>query len=253
MKLPFILFFLSSYAFAAANDTYINQRNSTNTNTAPITIPVPVSNALYYLDRANLTPKHATLGTGLQITGDVLGLTTPIPTATSQITNDSGYITSTSLAPYATITAVNAGLATKLTTPSCPTSQYLRGDASCANFPAINSLGSPNTRTLSLATAYQCTDTSRSCRVTLTVACPLTLSILAGSTCAGEVRIGSTNGVATGSGTNIAPIQRNASGILGLSTNDYETKSINIPVGWYFAVRQTSGTVNIVSAFDQAD
>ena len=50
--------------------------------------------------------------------------------------NDAGYITSSALAPYATITALNSGLATKqnvITTGS--TAQYFRGDLSLATFP----------------------------------------------------------------------------------------------------------------------
>lgn len=113
--------------------------------------------------------------------------------------------------------------------------------------------GTPNSRSISLATAYQCTDTAKACVVTITVACPLTVSILAGATCAGEMRLGSTNAVASGSGTLIAAVQRNASGVVGLATNDYETKSLAVPVGWYFAVLQPSGTgLTIISTFDQS-
>lgn len=71
--------------------------------------------------------------------------------------------------------------------------------------------------------------------------------------CAGETRFGSSNTVATGGGTNVAPIQRNASGILGLSTNDYETKTISVPTGWFFALSQTTGSgMTVISAFDQS-
>lgn len=153
-----------------------------------------------------------------------------------------------------TTAALTAGLATKFNSPSGTTAQYLRGDGSLATLPTPSTVGSPASRSVSLSTAYQCTDNTKSCTVTATMTCPLTLSLLAGATCSGEVRIGSANTVASGGGTNIAPIQRNASGILGLSTNDYETKTIRIPIGWYFAIRQTAGAgMTVISVFDQAE
>lgn len=41
---------------------------------------------------------------------------------------------------------------------------------------------------------------------------------------------------------------------IGLNQNSVQTTSytINLPVGWFIAVRQTSGTVSISSAFDQS-
>lgn len=132
-------------------------------------------------------------------------------------------------------------------------SQYVRGDGVVANFPSSPSfsVGYPSSRSITLATAYQCTNTAKPCQIVINVRCPLTLSLLVGATCEGEIRVGSSNTVATGGGANIAPIYRNASGIIGLSTNDIETKTISIPAGGYFAVRQTTGAVNIVSVFEQ--
>lgn len=133
-------------------------------------------------------------------------------------------------------------------------SQYVRGDGTIADFPEASSfsISYPSSRSVSLGTAYQCTDTTKPCQVTVNVRCPLSLSLLTGATCEGEVRVGNSSSVSTGGGTNIAPIYRNASGVLGLSTNDTETKVVSIPTGGYFAVRQTSGTVNIVSVYEQA-
>lgn len=71
-----------------------------------------------------------------------------IPTLTSQLTNDSGFVgssalssylqTSTAAGTYATITNLNA----KFTTPAGTTAQYLRGDGSTATFPTIPTLNS---------------------------------------------------------------------------------------------------------------
>lgn len=61
-----------------------------------------------------------------------------IPSATSQLTNDSGFITSSSLSPYATSSALTSGLATKQGTITLgTTAQYFRGDFSLAAFPSI--------------------------------------------------------------------------------------------------------------------
>lgn len=60
-----------------------------------------------------------------------------VPAAVSQLSNDLGYLTSTSLSGYATTLALSTGLAAKYNSPSCPTSQYIRGDGSCSAFPSI--------------------------------------------------------------------------------------------------------------------
>lgn len=121
-------------------------------------------------------------------------------------------------------------------------------------------VGAPNTRSISLATAYQCTDNTKPCTFTLTMQCPLNSLLTGSSTCAGEVRIGSANTVASGaSGTVIGPINRSVTGVstlLAFSNGDYETKTIRLPTGWYIAVRQTNsqgGTLTVPGAFDQSE
>lgn len=162
----------------------------------------------------------------------------------------------------------NAGTATALANngSNCSSGEYSRGvDASgnaesCTALPSIPSelvVGTPNSRTMSAATAYQCTDNTKPCTFTITVSCP-TLSVLGTTTCTGEVRIGSANTVASGaSGTVIAPIQRQVGGILGLASSDYETKTVHVPTGWYIAVRNTATSSGaaafaIPAAFDQS-
>lgn len=59
------------------------------------------------------------------------------PTNVSSFTNDSGYITSSSLSPYATTSALTSGLSAKQNTITTgTTSQYVRGDLSLATFPS---------------------------------------------------------------------------------------------------------------------
>lgn len=164
-----------------------------------------------------------------------------------------------------TVTTISGNAATSTALAAngnnCSSGQYARGvdaggnaEGCTATSAGTYTVGSPNSRTMALATAYQCTDNSKPCSFTVSVSCPYTLSLLAGATCGGEVRIGSANTVASGaSGTAIAPVQRSASGILGLATNDYETKTIDLPAGWYIAVRQTTGSgMTIPAAYDQS-
>lgn len=117
------------------------------------------------------------------------------------------------------------------------------------------SVGSPTSRgSLTLSTAYQCTNTSKPCVFTVTTNCPLT-GFGGQTTCAGEIRIGSASTVANGSsGTVISSLSRSLTGLSALLTfgsSDNDTTTIHMPAGWYIAVRQTTGTSLTSSAFDQ--
>lgn len=119
----------------------------------------------------------------------------------------------------------------------------------------VNSFGSPTTRTLSLATAYQATNTAKPAIVTVNITSTANLSLSGGTTNSATVLIGSTNAVASGTGTIMCPYSNSSTGSLtiGLNTNTISTLSctVALPTGWYFAIRQTAGTVTITSAFDQ--
>lgn len=120
--------------------------------------------------------------------------------------------------------------------------------------PSAFSAGAPTSRTLSLATAYQCTTTSNPCTWTITTNCPITG--FGTSSCAGEIRIGSNSNIASGaSGTVIVPISRSFTGLSALLTfgnSNNDASSITLPAGWYLAVRQPSGSgLTVQSAFDQ--
>ncbi|HBP5444009.1 TPA: hypothetical protein L6B67_02590 [Pseudomonas aeruginosa] len=123
--------------------------------------------------------------------------------------------------------------------------------------PTEFSVGSPTSRNVSLATAYQCTNTARPCSITITLQAQSSVSLSGASNNEGAVTIGSTSGVATGTGTNIATYKNNLGGtlVIGLNLNSQQanTYSVLLPAGWYFAVRQTAGSgLEVVSAFDQA-
>lgn len=134
----------------------------------------------------------------------------------------------------------------------------LGSSAQCGNSgPAVPvTMGTPNTRTLSLATAYQATDPTKIAIVTVNITSTATISLTSGATNTADILIGSTNGVASGTGSSLCKYTNSNTGALtiGLNLSTVMTTSctLNLPVGWYFAVRQTAGTVSIQSAFDQS-
>lgn len=123
------------------------------------------------------------------------------------------------------------------------------------SIPAAFTAGYPTTRTVALATAYQCTNTAKPCSFTVTLSSTASLSLAGGTTNTADVLVGSTSGVATGTGTVIAKYSNTMTGTLivglGVNTNANSSYSVIIPAGGFFAVRQTAGTISVVSAYDQ--
>lgn len=64
------------------------------------------------------------------------GNVTGAPTNVSSFTNDAGYITSSSLTPYATTSALTSGLAAKLSIPTGTSGQFLNGLGAPVSAPA---------------------------------------------------------------------------------------------------------------------
>lgn len=121
--------------------------------------------------------------------------------------------------------------------------------------PAGASIGTPTSRSLSLATAYQATDPTKPAMVTINLTSTANLSLSGGTTNSADVVIGATNAVASGTGTTVGKYSNASTGTLtiGLNTNAIAAQptTFGLPAGWFFAVRQTSGTVTVTSAFDQ--
>lgn len=113
----------------------------------------------------------------------------------------------------------------------------------------------PNTRSLSLATAYQATDNTRSAVVTVNLSSSAVLNLSGGQTNSADIVIGATSAVSSGTGTVIGKYRNSLTGTLtiGLGITNIADAPITfaLPPGWYFAIRQTGGTVSITSAFDQ--
>lgn len=132
----------------------------------------------------------------------------------------------------------------------------LDGKASVSHTHPPSNFGGPTSRTLSLATAYQATDSTKPSFVTINLTSTANFSLIGGTTNSADIVIGSTNAVASGTGTVFGKYANSITGTIAIGLNmnsqSAQTYTIPLPVGWYFAVRQTSGTVTITSAFDQS-
>lgn len=149
--------------------------------------------------------------------------------------------------PLETVSAFNTAIASYSTTTQMNT-------AIAAAAPAAYAVGAPTSRTLSLATAYQATTTAKPATIVVNLTSTAAISLSGGATNTATVVMGSTNGVAGGTGTAICNYTNSNTGTLtiglNLSTIAGSTCSFSLPAGWYFAVRQTAGTVTVTSAFD---
>src|SRR6201996_9412787 len=122
----------------------------------------------------------------------------------------------------------------------------LKGPAGPNGVAGVNAFSTPNARTLSLATAYQATNTAKPAIVTMNLSSTAGLSLAVGATNTANVVIGATNAVASGTGTVVATYNNSLTGLLvvGLAINTASAAPVVIalPTGWFFAIIQTGGT-----------
>lgn len=131
----------------------------------------------------------------------------------------------------------------------------------CLNFPTpaappAFAIGTPTSRTLSVATAYQATTSTKPAVITVNLSSIASLSLTSGTTNTAIIVIGATTGVASGTGTTIGTYTNSLTGSLAIALN-VQTQSgqpltFVLPAGWYFAILQQTGTVTVSTAFDQA-
>jgi len=165
-----------------------------------------------YLTQTNAASTYEpkiTAGTTAQYwRGDKTWQTFPtIPTATSALTNDSGFITSSALSPYLTTATAASTYEPKITAGT--TAQYFRGDKSLATFPTALSSFSNDTNfiTSSALTGYLTSSTAS------TTYAPIAQTMYLGTT---SVAINRTS--ASQSLTGITSIDGTATGISGSQT-----------------------------------
>lgn len=120
----------------------------------------------------------------------------------------------------------------------------------------VNAFGSPTSRSISLATAFQATTPTKPAIVTVNLSSSAGLSLAVGTTNTADIVIGATSAVAAGTGTVVGKYANSLTGtlVIGLAINTASAAPVvfALPIGWFFAIRQTAGTVSITSAFDQA-
>lgn len=155
-------------------------------------------------------------------------------------------------------TGLQTALDGKFPNPAGTTSQYVRGDGSLATLPAAPafSVGNPSARTFALATGYQCTTPAKPCLFTITLQAQSAISLLGASNNEGQILIGSTSAVGSGTGTVTATYKNNLSGtlVVGLNLNSQQanTYSVFVPANQWAAVRQTAGSgLQVVSVLEQ--
>jgi hypothetical protein len=117
-------------------------------------------------------------------------------------------------------------------------------------------IAAPTSRAIALGMAYQATNPTKAALMTINLSSSASLSLSGGTVVAAEIVTGPTAAVAGGTGIAVGRYNNTLSGalVIGLAVNNTAASpcSFFLPVGHYFACRQTSGTVTITSAFDQA-
>lgn len=125
-----------------------------------------------------------------------------------------------------------------------------------AKLDALNSavFGLPTPRTpINKATAYQALNPLKPAIITITLNATSNATLTVATNNAANILIGSTNAVATGTGTIIGKYNNTLSlGVL-VSTGIANTYTIALPAGWYFAILNANSTtgVTIDSVLDQ--
>ena len=267
---------LSSYATTASLNTAISGFVSSSSLSATLAGYVTGNTLSSYVTNTALTSSLSNYATTASLSSYA---------TTSSLSN---YATASSLAGYATADSVNS----KYSTPTGTTAQYIRGDGTLATFPALFNgtyasltgkpalatvatsgsyadllnkpvipagflLAVPVARVITLATAYQATDTTKASFVTVNITATSSISLSGTSNNEGGVWIGSTNAVASGTGNQVGAYKNALGGtlVVGLTVTSAQTQpySFMLPAGWFWAVRQTVGTgMSIVSTFEQA-
>lgn len=111
--------------------------------------------------------------------------------------------------------------------------------------------GAPAAMTIAFATAYQVADPTKAAHINIMLESNYVTTVAGTSADEIEVRIGPTNGVATGSGTQVATWKTSLTGIsltVGLGLIQRNPVAFMLPIGWYFAVRRISGTTATISS-----
>lgn len=131
-----------------------------------------------------------------------------------------------------------------------------KGDKGDAGAAAVVVYGFPVARTLVAGTAYQASTPSKPAKVTVNLSAKSAITLTGSTNNQAQIVIGSTNAVASGTGSALGLYKNNLTGavVVGINLNSEQanTYSFDLPANGWFAIRQTAGTGLVVeSAFDQ--
>lgn len=114
----------------------------------------------------------------------------------------------------------------------------------------VNAISAPNARTVAFATAYQATDTTKPAFVQVAISCTASVALGSPQTNTVELRIGPTNSVASGGGSQVDVFSSSlsVSVILTIGWTGQQMLKASLPIGYYFAPRILAGTGCTISA-----
>lgn len=122
-----------------------------------------------------------------------------------------------------------------------------KGDAGATGAQGVGlNPGTPyQATTPAFATAYQAADPTKPALLVALIEANYTLTLAGTVSDEVELRIGPTNAVATGGGTQVGTVRQSLTGIavsVGMGIADRAPVPIILPAGWFWAIRRLSGT-----------
>ncbi len=113
--------------------------------------------------------------------------------------------------------------------------------------PGVNSFGFPTLRTsIAKATAYQALNPSKPAVITITLNATSNATLTVAVNNSANIIIGSTNAVASGTGTIVGKYNNALSVGVLISTSIANTYTVALPANWYFAIVNANNTTGVV-------
>lgn len=248
-------------ALAGPNSIVFTQRNAADTGNVLKTPQQPAQDAIVYFNTTTNLAAYLTLGPGLLIDGSTLRASVPEgPPGPPGANGADG-------APGQSI----VGPAGPQGIPGTPGRDGTNGNDGATGAQGVQGIqgvpgpagtpaptfnyGLPVARTLALTTPYQATNPAKAAEVTVSPSCTASLSLLAGTTCSMQARIG-TAPLTCSSGTAVATWANGNTGTLtvglGLNQTVGSPYSIKVPIGASFILCPTAGTFTVTAAEQSA-
>lgn len=257
---------------AMSNSLSIGTVSSGNVSSANITGTPPSQVLNLTFQKGDTGPQGAKGDTGAQgpqgVQGDtgpqgVAGATGPQgatgATGAQGVKGDTGATGPANSLSIGTVTTGAAGSSAAATITGTAPAQVLNLTIPTGASGVSYSPQSPVSRTISVTTAYQHTDTTKPYRVTVNVRATQTITVAGTAADKLELRVGPTAAAVAAGGSGGFSVGIWESGITGIAlmvgagVQDGGSLFGDVPAGWYFQVNRLSGTAaTIVSCFSQS-